>query len=296
MAYNGAGVFNRLYNWVQDKANSIYITASRMDAEMDGIATALSQCIVKDGQTVTPTINNLTLTGNCVAPTQTAGNSSTLLATTAFVTGNTGKLFSIQVFNTPGATTYTPSTGMTSCIVRICGGGGGGGGAAATNGSQVSGSAGGSAGSYAEVLLTAADIGSNQTVTIGSAGTAGASGGSGGAGGTSSIGSLISCPGGAGGPVYGPSTAPFMSQPNAASTSPTISAGTIIASTQGARGNAIICASLSYVGVSLGGVGPFSASCSGVGSGGVGNANQASQSAVTGFAGQAGKCIIYEYR
>jgi hypothetical protein len=53
MAFNGSGVFNRLYNWVNDKANNIKITASRMDAEMDGMATGLSTCITKDGQTVT---------------------------------------------------------------------------------------------------------------------------------------------------------------------------------------------------------------------------------------------------
>jgi hypothetical protein len=53
MAFNGSGTFVRLYNWVNDKANSIKITASRMDAEMDGMATGLSTCITKDGQTVT---------------------------------------------------------------------------------------------------------------------------------------------------------------------------------------------------------------------------------------------------
>lgn len=53
MAFNGSGVFSRLYNWVSDAANSIKITASRMDAEMDGFATGLSGCVTKDGQTTT---------------------------------------------------------------------------------------------------------------------------------------------------------------------------------------------------------------------------------------------------
>jgi hypothetical protein len=66
MAFNGTGTFVRIYNWVQDKANSIKITASRMDTEMDGFATGLSNCIVKDGQTSgaiinTPTINTPTI-------------------------------------------------------------------------------------------------------------------------------------------------------------------------------------------------------------------------------------------
>lgn len=29
MAFNGSGVFNRIYNWVNDKANGYKITASR---------------------------------------------------------------------------------------------------------------------------------------------------------------------------------------------------------------------------------------------------------------------------
>lgn len=50
MAFNGAGVFVRLYNWVNDAAAAINITASRMDAETDGIAAGLSNCITRDGQ------------------------------------------------------------------------------------------------------------------------------------------------------------------------------------------------------------------------------------------------------
>lgn len=51
MPYNGLGVFSRIYNFVNDKANNIKIRADRMDAELDGIATGLSTCITKDGQT-----------------------------------------------------------------------------------------------------------------------------------------------------------------------------------------------------------------------------------------------------
>lgn len=51
MAFNGAGTFNRIYNWVNDKNNGINITASRTDTEDDGFATGLSTCITKDGQT-----------------------------------------------------------------------------------------------------------------------------------------------------------------------------------------------------------------------------------------------------
>jgi hypothetical protein len=51
LAFNGSGVFQRLYSWVNDAAANIKIRADRMDAEMDGFATGLSTCITKDGQT-----------------------------------------------------------------------------------------------------------------------------------------------------------------------------------------------------------------------------------------------------
>lgn len=51
MAFNGSGVFVRLYNWVNDAAANIKIRADRMDNEMDGMAVGLSTCITKDGQT-----------------------------------------------------------------------------------------------------------------------------------------------------------------------------------------------------------------------------------------------------
>ena len=66
MAFNGTGTFLRLYNWVTDKTNSIPITASRVDAEMDGMATGLSNCITKDGQTTISaniSLNSFKLTG-----------------------------------------------------------------------------------------------------------------------------------------------------------------------------------------------------------------------------------------
>jgi hypothetical protein len=53
MAYNGSGTFNRVHNWATDKTNLVPVTASRMDTEMDGMATGLSTAICKDGQTAT---------------------------------------------------------------------------------------------------------------------------------------------------------------------------------------------------------------------------------------------------
>jgi len=74
MAFNGTGTFSRLYNWVTDKVNAIPVTASRVDSELDGMATGLSQCITKDGQTtITANIpfnsNKITGLGNGTART-----------------------------------------------------------------------------------------------------------------------------------------------------------------------------------------------------------------------------------
>lgn len=60
------GVFSRLYSWVTDRDNAVKIRADRMDAEFDGIATALSTAMYKDGQqTITANIpmNSKKLTG-----------------------------------------------------------------------------------------------------------------------------------------------------------------------------------------------------------------------------------------
>jgi hypothetical protein len=52
MAFNGSGTFIREHDWTTDDGNGINITASRLDTETDGIATGLSSCITKDGQTI----------------------------------------------------------------------------------------------------------------------------------------------------------------------------------------------------------------------------------------------------
>jgi len=74
MAFNGTGTFVRIYNWVTDKINSVPITASRMDAEMDGMATGLSTCITKDGRTTITAdlpLNSHKLTGLAVGSART---------------------------------------------------------------------------------------------------------------------------------------------------------------------------------------------------------------------------------
>ena len=52
MPFNGSGVFQRVRNWVADAAAGIKIRADYHDAEDDGFAAGLTNCVTKDGQTV----------------------------------------------------------------------------------------------------------------------------------------------------------------------------------------------------------------------------------------------------
>jgi hypothetical protein len=50
MPFNGSGTYSRLYSWVIDAANNVNISSSRTDAEMNGFAAGLTNCITRDGQ------------------------------------------------------------------------------------------------------------------------------------------------------------------------------------------------------------------------------------------------------
>jgi hypothetical protein len=212
---------------------------------------------------------------------------------------------------TTGASTYVPSSTMTFAIVKVLGGGGGGGGTATTSTGQAATGSGGASGSLGVSKLTAATIGASQVVTVGAAGSFGGVNGNGGNGGASSFGSLITAPGGGGGPVGLASSPPYLQVggvPAGAATfggsvNPSISTG----------GNAGIlgaCSSLANVALSGGGGhspltgGGGGASVGGnnigkaatsVGAGGGGGAVNASQAGTTGGVGGAGCVIIEEY-
>jgi len=102
-------------------------------------------------------------------------------------------------YYTAGAT-WTKPDGLKYVIVEVQAGGGGGGGGS-RSGSNVSIGYGGGAGGYSRKKIMAADLGSTETVTVGSGG-AGATGGSGGNGGNSSFGSHCTANGGSGGSRY----------------------------------------------------------------------------------------------
>lgn len=93
----------------------------------------------------------------------------------ASVTGGGGSGFTsvnLQVFDTSGDHTYTPTSGMQFCIAIITGGGGGGGGVQG-DGSTHAAAASGGGGSTGISLFTAASIGASASVFVGSGGSAG---------------------------------------------------------------------------------------------------------------------------
>lgn len=105
---------------------------------------------------------------------------------------------SVNIVTFTSSGTYTPSANMRYCIVRMRGGGGGGGATVTTNGG---GGGGGAAGGWAEILLTAAQVGASQAITIGAGGAGDPAGGTttGSTGGSTSFGSIATVPGGYGG-------------------------------------------------------------------------------------------------
>jgi hypothetical protein len=133
------------------------------------------------------------LTAAGVAPSRTVHNKVLAAATILF---GPGRLLNVQTLSASG--TYTPTVGMAKCRVRCVGGGGAGGGATNPGAGNISLGAPGTAGTYAEAVFTAADIGASKAATIGAAGVA-ASGAAGTNGTATSLGALVTTPGGVGG-------------------------------------------------------------------------------------------------
>ena len=134
-----------------------------------------------------------------------------------------------QIFISSG--TYTPTVGMRYVTVKAVGGGGSGSG---SNGSAAGTGSVGVAGSGAgtvEVLLTAAQIGVSQAVTIGAGGAAGGAAGAGNVGGNTTLGTLFNANGGNGGGLV--STAANQTVPGIAGGSFSITTGLELGSTLG---------------------------------------------------------------
>lgn len=137
-------------------------------------------------------------TGTPTAPTSTAEDNDTSIATTQYADRAVRNLIPrVQTFAASG--TYTPNSKMVYAEIRCIGGGGGGGGAATAAANRGWGGQGG-AGGYSVKWVARADVVPSQVVTIGAGGTAGTAGANaGGAGGDTSVGALCVGKGGSGG-------------------------------------------------------------------------------------------------
>lgn len=123
--------------------------------------------------------------------------SNTFATTTAVAVSNFAST-TIFATSTPGTFTYTKPANLKYLIIEIVGGGGGGGGN--TTSGQTS--SGGGGGEYCKKIMTAAEVATTTTVTIGARGLPGAgSGGTGGTGGTTSFGTACTAVGGTGGDI-----------------------------------------------------------------------------------------------
>ena len=111
----------------------------------------------------------------------------------------------VQTFTTTG--TYTPTAGMSYCIVETLGAGGGGGGSVGVGGGGAWTGAGAGAGGYCKKVVTAAAVGASKAVTIGAGGAGGSGNATGTTGGATTFGAILTANGGVGGTSGGGSTA-----------------------------------------------------------------------------------------
>lgn len=110
-----------------------------------------------------------------------------------WVTNASGSGFTsivVQVFDTPGAATYTASANLSYAVVECVGGGGAGASTSATGASQLSAGGGGGGGEYRRGVYDSVTIGVSQSLVIGSRGIPGTNGGD------TTFGSLITAKGG----------------------------------------------------------------------------------------------------
>lgn len=107
MPYNGVGVFTRVYQWVQDAANGIFVDATRTDTDSNDIAAGLTNCVTRDGQSP--------WTANIPA----GGFKITSLASGSAVSDsvNYGQVFNNPAFNSMSATGTVNFAGATTVTV-----------------------------------------------------------------------------------------------------------------------------------------------------------------------------------
>ena len=93
MPFNGAGLFTRIYQWVNDAALGLNVDATRTDTDSNDIAAGLSNCVTRDGQS--PFLANIPAGGFKITGLL-AGNSPA-------DSTNYGQVFNNPTFVTPNA-------------------------------------------------------------------------------------------------------------------------------------------------------------------------------------------------
>lgn len=260
----------------------------------------------------TDTININATTGATsfsVAP----GEFATLVPTTTagvwlVMQKRAGALVNVQTFTTTGAFTYTPTPGAIVAIADCQGAGGQGGGSPACAAGQNGFGTGGHSGSRAVVRISLAGV-TSITGSVGVGGSVGAAGAAGQTGGTTTFGTYVSCPGGAGGGVLGPTTSSFIGGNSSALPTPTI-AGVLqtLFNQQGNPGAQAMCIAVGTAISGTGGISPgYGGGIVGVngtgagspgfqkGMGGSGAFTATSGAAQVGGAGASGQVTVYEF-
>lgn len=121
MPYNGSGTFTRVYDFTADRdagSPTNVISADRVDGELDGMATGLTNCLTKDGQT-TPTASipmgsqRITSLGDATAATDAAKVSQIQNNAYTFIAGG-GTADAITATFAPALTALT--NGCEVCV------------------------------------------------------------------------------------------------------------------------------------------------------------------------------------
>lgn len=276
-------------NWVLTRATDMDLAA-----EFKGATTFISGGSTQNGQTYTETATVVTVGTDPV---------------TFSLTGDSGSRtnFVTQVISATG--TYTPTSGMTSCIVQLVGSGGGGGGCS-SSANAGTGSSGSGAG-YCMKSYSAAEIGATAAVVIGAAGSGGAAGANDGtAGGNSTFtpagaGAVLTAAGGGKGKAGSNSaTSAFTASPPDASGTGT-NGDINISGQSGSNGQAFVTTVLcglggaSHLGASVvtsaSGGGPYNGTAGAAyGSGGSAGFSVSASGNASGGNGSIGVCVITE--
>jgi len=217
ISVTSTGSVTAYYTQLSNSATALTTAGTGVSSLNNCYLSGLTASAVSIGAGTTVALNNTTINSsntNAIAGSGTLvrtqlafdGTSSTIESTLT-LTNRYSSCFqnvNIQVFAASG--TYTPTTGMRSCIIEAWGAGGGGAGVPATGAATLGAGGGGGQGGYGKSAFTAQQIGTSQTVTIGTGGTGGVGNAAGGNGGNTSVGSLITSTGGSGGANSGAST------------------------------------------------------------------------------------------